>query len=1153
MFKKNKLALAISAVCSVMAGTYGSIAIAQNVKVDINANVEHAVNGVSNFGRERRIMIHANSIENDFLGEKEKLDYLMELGVNFGRDTGLPMYQFKQTKGDKSKSTPAGQGPAFPYGHADVHDSDSLKTGADGYFYLLGTKYEDSQAYFDRDSAMIMGSQPKPAFPNWSSYSWFGGGLQSDTPWRPRTMKQAADWYAEFLDEFYVKREGTVNAPSMPQYWEVVNEPDMQLNTTGPEGHLSTWEELFDYHNVVANTVRAKLGSKAPKIGGMTWGLHDLHAGDATAFGAPRLKGNALLNAFYGNDPGSVKIKNTIRSGIFADSATMADTNTNRNWYQWDVLWKGFMDAAGTNMDFYSIHLYDWPLWNTNGGSIRTGFHNEGVMDLLEWYDTKMLNQRNEVIVSEYGSVTGKYQEQGTTIDRIRMRWEKLKPFSQMMMQFMERPDYITASLPFITVKAEWGDGGLTTPYSQTLLDRDYSTCDVQGQQYINCTWNFNPAIHWYELWRDVEGKRIDTYSTDRDVQVDAYVNSKNGKHHMYVILNSLETTQTNIDLAFAGINNNAIRKVTMRHLYLDENIDGDNNLSNGKGKPIMAEAQLAALPDSVTLAPEATIILDIEYNKAINPNKLSQERKYPAEPLVAAAPHRVSVPGVLTANVNGVPKPAKGEAQLRVTGAFFLNNQFSADTSDSRVYLRINGNDVAFNSDWRGTDNRGKNRQMATLEIPFPVSYLSNNGNNQVEFSMLANGDVAAVSMQVWDMNQQLTRSVEGNCNPCTGVNGFRILGSSSANLKVTQSKALATKFTPSTASNKQVVWSSSNPSVVSVDQNGLLTGTGVGNATITARSVDGNIQDQVTVNVTRLVPNSVNIVGTPSTFYIGATKKLSAAVRPIHVENRTVQWSSSNPAIATIDTDGVVTGVAAGTTTITARTQDGGLVATTNLSVSSLAVTDFSVTPANTIIPVGDTFTISTEFVPANASDQSVSWQSSNPAVATVNNGVIRAVAAGNATITARSNSSGLSDTVTVTSINVTRAPIIVEAESFVRTGGLFGGFVKSATGINDNQTGDWAEYNVTFNEAGTYQFFIDTGTKTTGGIVEMSLNGNLAASGVVPNTGDWDSMVRTVISNNVTVPNAGTYTVRLTGAGQPAVWVWNSDKFGFTKLTN
>ncbi|TBR38159.1 hypothetical protein CBF23_013010 [Marinomonas agarivorans] len=1152
MFQKNKLTLALSAAASVLAGASSCATFAQNVKVDINANVEHAVNGVSNFGRERRIMIHANSIENDFLGEKEKLDYLMELGVNFGRDTGLPMYYFRQTKGDKSQSTPPGQ-ELFPYGYADVHDSDSLKSGADGYFYLLENKYEDSQAYFDRDSAMIMGSQPKPAFPNWSSYSWFGGGLQSDTPWRPRTMKQAADWYAEFLEEFYIKREGTVNAPSMPAYWEVVNEPDMQLNTTGPEGHLSTWEELFDYHNEVADTVRAKLGTKAPKIGGMTWGLHDLHAGDATAFGSPRLKGNALLNAFYGNDPVSVQIKDTIRNGIFADSATMADTNTNRNWYQWDVLWKGFMDAAGKNMDFYSIHLYDWPLWNTAGGSVRTGLHNEGVMDLLEWYDTKMLDQRNEVIVSEYGSVTGKYQQEGTTIDRIRMRWEKLKPFSQMMMQFMERPDYITASLPFITVKAEWGDAGLTAPYAQTLLDRDYSTCDVQGQQYVNCTWNFNPAIHWYELWRDIEGTRIDTYSTDRDIQVDAYVKNANNEHHMYVILNSLEPSETTVDLALAGISNNPIRSIKMRHLYLDENIDADNNLANGKGKPIMAEATLSSIPKSITIAPEATVILDIEYKKALNPNKLSQERKYPAEPLVAAAPHRVSVPSVLRARVNGVPKPAKGEAQLRVTGAFFLNGQLTADTSDSRVYLKINGNDVSFDPDWRGIDNRGQNRQMATLEIPFPVSYLNNNGNNNVEFSMLANGDVAAVSIQVWDMEQQLVRSVEANCNPCIPVSGFSITGSHSANLKVTQSKALATQFSPQLASNKRVNWVSSNPSIVSVDQNGIITGTGVGNATITARTVDGNIQDQVTVSVAKLRPNSVSIVGIPSTFYVGATKQLSAAVRPIHAENRRVQWSSSNPAIASVDANGIVTAVKAGNVTITARTLDGGLVATENLTVSLLAVNAFSVTPSDTIIPVGDDFTVNTLFEPANASDQSVTWQSSNPNVATVSNGVITAVNAGTATITATSNASGLSDTVTVTAVNVTHAPIIVEAESFIRTGGLFGGFVRSATGINDNQTGDWGEYNVTFSQSGTYQFFIDTGTPANGGIVELSINGDLVASGGIPNTGNWDTMARTVISNNIRIPTAGSYTIRLTGAGQPAAWVWNSDKFGFTKLTN
>ena len=44
------------------------------------------------------------------------------------------------------------------------------------------------------------------------------------------------------------------------------------------------------------------------------------------------------------------------------------------DWFQWDVIWKGFIDTAGANMDFYSVHFYDWPRWKPGGGqTIRAG------------------------------------------------------------------------------------------------------------------------------------------------------------------------------------------------------------------------------------------------------------------------------------------------------------------------------------------------------------------------------------------------------------------------------------------------------------------------------------------------------------------------------------------------------------------------------------------------------------------------------------------------------------------------------------------------------------------------------------------------------------------------------------------------------------
>ncbi|WP_096085680.1 Ig-like domain-containing protein [Agaribacterium haliotis] len=1150
MFKKNAKTLLAGVVAVAANGLVVGAAHAA-VQVDINADIKHSVNGVNQFDRKRRITMHASPIENEWIGEKEKYDYLMELGVHFGRDAGTSMWYFQQTEGDASQ--PPAADDYFPWGHLDEFSRESLTSAMDGYHWNLQTKYEDAHEYFDRSEYMIGASQPRPAMPNWSTYSWFGGALNSENPWRPRTMEQAAEWYAAFLQEAYLRDTGDDAVLPMPRYWEVVNEPDMQMNTTGHEGHLSTWEELFRYHNVVADVVRARLGNDAPLIGGMTWGLHDFHLGDATAFGAPRLQGEALLTAFYGADSDENRaLKDRIRNEIFAPSATMNDSATSRGWYQWDVIWKGFLDTAGANMDFYSIHLYDWPSWQTSGGRVRAGSHSEAVMDLLEWYDDKMVpGPKKEVIVSEFGAVHGMYQEQGTTLDRIRMRWEKLKPFSQMQMQFLERPDYITMSLPFIVVKGQWGDGGATTPYAQSVMDRDYDSCTLNNdngyQYYSDCVWNFNPAIHWFELWRDIDGTRLDTWSSDRDIQVDAYVNNNDsrGENHLYVIINSMEKEDTELDLSWAGIQGNSIQSISLRHLYLDEAIDA--HPGTGQGKPIMAEAELAALPDSVVIAADSTMVLDIQYASAINPAFNNNESKFSGEPLSAAAPHRVGANGsTITAQINGVSKPARGEAQLRITAAFYMSH-FGQSGVD-RSSLKINGHDVAIDNDLRG---EGQDANiLATLEFPFPVEYLADNGNNSVEFSFLPAGDLAAMAIQVWDFDKDISRSTPA-CKDCVALSSFNV-SENSASLKVSQSQALTANFSPANASNKRINWSSTNPSVVSVDQNGVITGTGVGSATISASSVDGGMSDNINVSVSQLLAESVAIVGVPSNLYVGSSKQLSAAVRPIHAPDRSVVWSVSPASVAEIDQNGVLTARSAGTATVTVETSN-GIRSSVDVQTSIQMPTELILLPESTLMPSGDSLPVQVQILPADSSLTELNWVSSNAAVADVVAGDIVALSEGTARLTASINGTTISDYIDVEVVNPIGAMQWREAESFDATGGTTGGMeINVAAGnINYNQTGDWADYVWNFEQAGIYQFALSYGTIMESSGIEVLVDGVVNAQSSLSPTAGWDAHREVVVSNAINVPSAGTHTVRIKSIGAPDAFQWNADKVGLRLL--
>ena len=149
-----------------------------------------------------------------------------------------------------------------------------------------------------------------------------------------------------------------------------------------------------------------------------------------------------------------------------------------------------------------------------------------------------------------------------------------------------------------------------------------------------------------------------------------------------------------------------------------------------------------------------------------------------------------------------------------------------------------------------------------------------------------------------------------------------------------------------------------------------------------------------------------SVSLCTASATFSVGGTVRLTAKVIPTNATNRAVTWSSSDNAVATVS-DGVVTGVSAGTATITVTTVDGNRIASSVITVNprqggGIAVTSVSLSPAIATISVGGTQRLIATINPTNADWSFVGWSSSNDAVATVHNDLVTGVSAGTATIT-------------------------------------------------------------------------------------------------------------------------------------------------------
>ena len=168
-----------------------------------------------------------------------------------------------------------------------------------------------------------------------------------------------------------------------------------------------------------------------------------------------------------------------------------------------------------------------------------------------------------------------------------------------------------------------------------------------------------------------------------------------------------------------------------------------------------------------------------------------------------------------------------------------------------------------------------------------------------------------------------------------------------------------------------------------------------------------------KVAVTGVAVIPRSV-------TLKVGETKEIIATITPANADNQNVSWSTSNSSVATV-TNGLITAVSAGEATITATTADGGKTATCAVTVTAVYVPVTGITidqGATAEVEEGKTITLTATVQPDNATDKTVTWSSSNDAIATVVNGVVTGVTPGEAVITAKAGDKTATCTVTVNS---------------------------------------------------------------------------------------------------------------------------------------
>ena len=318
---------------------------------------------------------------------------------------------------------------------------------------------------------------------------------------------------------------------------------------------------------------------------------------------------------------------------------------------------------------------------------------------------------------------------------------------------------------------------------------------------------------------------------------------------------------------------------------------------------------------------------------------------------------------------------------------------------------------------------------------------YVNGGGNNSVVFENCSiSGNIYA---QKTSGEQVALKFDENTANK---LKGSVIVEGNGALLK--------NKDAGSTATLKKVVVKTEKP--VTVDANVTDMQVTTANTALTVNGTVDTLQADANVTVsgngdikkqTGSGQISVSVAGvsldkTEIVLVEGSSEKLTATVEPTNATNKNVTWSSDHEAIATVDQNGTVTARRGGQATITVTTADGSKTATCTVRVKiqiGEPVQSVGLNKTELALEVGKTGTLEAKVEPSDATNKNVTWSSSNEEVATVANGTVTAVSAGEATITVTTEDGAKTATckVTVTPKTVPVSGIQVQGKGVIYVG--------------------------------------------------------------------------------------------------------------------
>ncbi|WP_111979612.1 beta-agarase [Algibacillus agarilyticus] len=382
------------------------------------------------------------------------------------------------------------------------------------------------------------------------------------------------------------------------------------------------------------------------------------------------------------------------------------------NWNNWNNWQKKFMDIAGENMDFWSYHIYDGV--NVMGTPrARTGSNSEAIMDIIDTYSHIKFGVAKPIMVTEYGQIpagnmsTMPYSEARSA----GMLYSALG----QLMTFMDHPDRLIRTVPFILGKASWTYGmandyvpGDANPY---LLWRRLA----DGKTYVE-----TDLTKFYYFWKGVKGEWRLSSSSNPDVRV-----------HMLADNNRLNVIMMNLDSESKQIALNGLKTIKTDAVTI-------RSLTTHAEKPVLAEKALQKMPESLELSAGEIVMFQLEMKHSLPvKGKVKEHRIYATDYLQDIKGNQQ-----LNFTFNGVPT-GKGSATLRLSPARELGKQ----PLPSKI--SINGTPLALPTNWAGDNQKGRKMFYGMVELDIPMAALKEKSTVSLSYPD-DGGKIASAVLQI-------------------------------------------------------------------------------------------------------------------------------------------------------------------------------------------------------------------------------------------------------------------------------------------------------------------------------------------------------------------------------------------------------------------